>query len=45
MQYRMDYRLPGGLLGRWLERLIFQRAFEHYVRRTNENYKRCAEQA
>ncbi len=43
VQYRLDYRLPGGFLGRWLDRLIFQPSFKRYVRRMTENYKRCAE--
>ncbi len=45
VQYRLDYRLPGGFLGRWLDRLIFQPSFERDTRRANANYKRCAEAA
>ncbi len=43
VQYRMDYRLPGGFLGRWLERLVLQASFERHARQRSANYKRCAE--
>ncbi len=43
VDYHMDYQLPGGFLGRSLDRLIFNKGFENYVRRTNAAYKALAE--
>jgi uncharacterized membrane protein len=41
----MDYRLPGWIIGVLMDRLLFQWAFRRTVQQYNKNFKRLAEEA
>lgn len=41
----MDYRLPGWVIGVLMDRLLFQWAFRRTVQQYNKNFKRLAEEA
>ena len=43
VHWRMDYALPGGFVGRAIDRLFLGAAFERTVRQYNENFKALAE--
>jgi hypothetical protein len=43
IDWQMEYQLPLGLIGEFLDFLIFHKAFEKTVRKYNENYKAVAE--
>lgn len=43
VHWQMDYRLPGGIVGALLDRLLFRAAFERTVREYNENFQALAE--
>jgi len=40
----MDYRLPGWIIGVLMDRLLFQWAFRKTVQQYNKNFKRLAEE-
>ncbi|WP_062196161.1 SRPBCC family protein [Anaerolinea thermolimosa] len=43
VRWQMEYRLPGGLLGSILDKLLFRAAFERTVTQYNANFKALAE--
>ena len=43
VQWEMDYRLPGWIMGTLLNRLLFRRAFTTTLAKYNENFKAVAE--
>ncbi len=43
VDWQMEYQLPLGIIGRFLDWLIFRRAFRETVRKYNENFKAIAE--
>ncbi|NLC68384.1 MAG: hypothetical protein GX754_06290 [Clostridiaceae bacterium] len=43
VDWAMDYRLPGWILGVLMDRLLFEWAFRKTVRKYNENFKTLAE--
>lgn len=45
IHWQMEYRLPGGLVGVILDKVLFRVAFERTVKQYNENFKALAEGA
>jgi len=43
IEWQMEYQLPLGYIGKFLDFLIFRKAFESTVRKYNDNFKAVAE--